>query len=447
MGAYIDQFEIDLLRYKIQPKEAERLQPQQALLLKAADNAIKDAGLDENKNVAVLVAMDTELAIHQCLARWDVEWQIEDALKNTDLDLEKSSISELIDITKKAIYHRQGAPTPSEFTSFIGNLIACRISSLWDFSGPAFTVSCTENSVFKALEIAQNLLSLGEVDAVVVGAVDFAGGLENVLLRQKENPSKHTINPSTLFSTNSNNWLIGEGAGAVVLKKHKSDSSDKVYAVIDEIGSWKTGNSIDYLELAATGIVTQNQFEQNQLLKKKPKNSVALGTIKANFGNCFAASGMASLIKTALCMYYRFIPGIADWSAPENKAFQKTNYYFPTESRPWILAKGQNERKASINGVGDIQIQLSLDQGKSYQGFGFLQTQLPNLFILTGNSAEHLLNQLDLLNSQIQNGHELLTIAATLHDTFCQQKSKYTIVLVAKDQISLQKEIEVFQKN
>lgn len=446
IGAYIDQFEIDLLRYKIQPKEAERLQPQQALLLKAADNAIKDAGLDENKNVAVLVAMDTELAIHQCLARWDVEWQIEDALKNTDLDLEKSSISELIDITKKAIYHRQGAPTPSEFTSFIGNLIACRISSLWDFSGPAFTVSCTENSVFKALEIAQNLLSLGEVDAVVVGAVDFAGGLENVLLRQKENPSKHTINPSTLFSTNSNNWLIGEGAGAVVLKKHKSDSSDKVYAVIDEIGSWKTGNSIDYLELAATGIVTQNQFEQNQLLKKKPKNSVALGTIKANFGNCFAASGMASLIKTALCMYYRFIPGIADWSAPENKAFQKTNYYFPTESRPWILAKGQNERKASINGVGDIQIQLSLDQGKSYQGFGFLQTQLPNLFILTGNSAEHLLNQLDLLNSQIQNGHELLTIAATLHDTFCQQKSKYTIVLVAKDQISLQKEIEVFQK-
>ena len=41
-GAYIEDFEIDLLRYKIQPKEAETLEPQQALILKVADNAIKD---------------------------------------------------------------------------------------------------------------------------------------------------------------------------------------------------------------------------------------------------------------------------------------------------------------------------------------------------------------------------------------------------------------------
>ena len=46
-GAYIEEFEIDLLRYKIQPKEAELLHPQQALILKVADNAIKDAGLQE----------------------------------------------------------------------------------------------------------------------------------------------------------------------------------------------------------------------------------------------------------------------------------------------------------------------------------------------------------------------------------------------------------------
>ncbi|MEM9822517.1 MAG: beta-ketoacyl synthase N-terminal-like domain-containing protein, partial [Bacteroidota bacterium] len=67
-GAYIDDFDIDLLRYKIQPKEAETLEPQQALILKVADNALKDAGLSEGQNIAVLIAMESELAIHHYLA-------------------------------------------------------------------------------------------------------------------------------------------------------------------------------------------------------------------------------------------------------------------------------------------------------------------------------------------------------------------------------------------
>ncbi|MCB9291354.1 MAG: hypothetical protein H6560_28875 [Lewinellaceae bacterium] len=60
-GAYIEDFEIDLLRYKIQPKEAETLEPQQALILKVLNNALKDAGLEESRNVAVLIAMESEL--------------------------------------------------------------------------------------------------------------------------------------------------------------------------------------------------------------------------------------------------------------------------------------------------------------------------------------------------------------------------------------------------
>ena len=133
-GAYIDEFEIDLLRFKIQPTEAERLHPQQALLLKVTDNAIKDAGLKEHENVAVLVAMETELAIHQCLSRWDIDWQIREAIEKCNLDLEEAQILELIELSKSAIYHREGKPAPSEFTSFIGNLMASRISALWDFS-------------------------------------------------------------------------------------------------------------------------------------------------------------------------------------------------------------------------------------------------------------------------------------------------------------------------
>jgi acyl transferase domain-containing protein len=47
--------------------------------------------------------------------------------------------------------------------------MASRISALWNFSGPSFTLSAEENSTFKALEVAQMLLAENKVDAVVVG--------------------------------------------------------------------------------------------------------------------------------------------------------------------------------------------------------------------------------------------------------------------------------------
>jgi acyl transferase domain-containing protein len=444
-GAYIEEFEIDLLRYKIQPKEAERLHPQQALLLKVADNAIKDAGLEEHQNVAVLVAMETELAIHQCLARWDVEWQVKEALENAGLELTEEELAELIQLTKKAIYHREGKPAPSEFTSFIGNLMASRISALWDFSGAAFTVSCGENSVFKALEIAQNMLSLGEVDAVVIGAVDFSAGLENVLLRQKEYATNTNPTPSFSFNTDNEGWMIGEGAGAIVLKKNKVGAQEKVYAVIDEIGTANTQKSFDYLELAATGISAQDRSEQEQLFQNKSDRPIALGSVKANIGNTFAASGMAGLIKTALCVYHRFIPGIPNWTSPQNDDFQKTPYYFPTESRPWILSDGVTSRKAAVNGVAGIQIQLSSADSKRIDTHTFLRNQTPALFILAGKDSEALLAELEVLKSNLKSDQELSSLAEQLYSKFFTQKLQYSIVLIAKSKSALGKEIQFFQ--
>ena len=75
-----------------------------------------------------------------------------------------------------------------------------------------------DNSVFKALEIAQNMLTLGEVDAVVVGGVDFAGSLENMLFRNQKNKVNLSDKPSLSLNSTDKGWLIGEGAGAIVLK-------------------------------------------------------------------------------------------------------------------------------------------------------------------------------------------------------------------------------------
>ena len=357
--------------------------PQQLLTLRVADNALKDAGLDEGKNVAAIVAMGTELALHQFRGRCDLSWQIKETLAGQNIPLHPSKMSELETIAKDSF--REPAQV-NQYTSFIGNIMACRISSLWDFSGPAFTLSAEENSVFKALAVAQLLLTAREVDAVVVGAVDLAGGVENVLLRNQQSPV-NTGASTMSYDLKANGWLVGEGAGAVVLRRLDAakQNDDRIYAVIDAISFMQENvdslsaqavmrtcqrafdsagiksDDIGYLEVHASGIGQEDEAEISGLLQAFPSEnreiegelSCAIGSVKANIGHTFAASGMASLIKTALCLYQRYIPATPGWSGPKMQTeFQDSPFYVATESRPWFLKAGTTKRVAAINGLG-----------------------------------------------------------------------------------------------
>jgi len=449
-GAYIEDFEIDLLRYKIQPKEAETLEPQQALILKVADNALKDAGLDESQNVAVLIAMESELAIHHYLARWDVKWQLKSALEAANVTLTEEEHARLEELGKNGVYYREGAQTPSQHTSFVGNIMASRIAALWDFSGAAFTVSCAENSAFKALEIAQNLLSLGEVDAVVVGGVDFSGGLENVLLRNQKHPVNSSDNPSLSYNKSDDGWLVGEGAGAIVLKAKSSIVDEKVYGHIDQIGKAKKNNSAGYVELAATGINDQDKQELEQLIKYKPSATQALGSVKANIGNTYAASGIASIIKSALCVYHKFIPGIPNWQEPKNaNLFDKTKYYFPGASRPWILQGKQKERIALVNGIDNVQLQLSeaVNVSLEKEESNFLHHNAPHLIAISGNDLIEIQAKLNQLSEELSREKTILNISHEYYHEFLATPKPVRLALLAKNKSGLKKEIQFFQSH
>lgn len=443
-GAYINEFEIDLLRYKIQPKEAETLEPQQALILSVADKALQDAGIDESQNVAVLIAMESELAIHHYLARWDSTWQLEEALEKSNISLNEEKKKELKEQCKNAIYFREGGQTPSQHTSFVGNIMASRIAALWDFSGPAFTISCGENSVFKALEVAQNMLSLGEVDAVVVGGVDFCGGLENVLLRNQQSPASTVAKPSLSLNKEDKGWLIGEGAGAVVLKRSKETLKDKVYATIDHIGKAKTALNIGYQELVASGIPVQDNEEILQLLKTKQEQDVALGSVKTSIGNTCAASGIASLIKTALCLHHRFIPGIPNWKAPKfAEEFSATKYYFPTKSRPWLLANNQEKRRAAINGLENVQIQLTEAPVYQEKETPLTNGRVTNIILIKGNTEAELNAQIKTLEETVaDNNNSLTQVAAHSYASTKQQKHTYCISVLANNKKAFAQELK-----
>ncbi len=487
LGAYITDFEIDTVSSKIPPNEIEKLNQQQLLLLKVAERALKDAGIKEGANVAVLIATETEFSAHHLQQRWNLDWQIKEGLIAGEIALPSDKINQLETIVKDGIHHPVES---SEYVSYIANIMASRISSLWNFTAPVFTLTAGENSTFKVLEVAQHLLTMGEADAVLVGAVDLAGGMENVLLRNKLAAINTGVN-SLSYDQKANGWMVGEGAGAVVLKLHETakKESDRIYAVVDAISfvqHHSTGNDlhsrlgssnanavnqacqqallmagvkpseINYLEVYGSGIQEEDEAEIRGLLQAYPgdKNELncAIGSVKANIGHTFTASGIASLIKTALCLYYRYIPSTPKWSGVKNKElWQSSPFYVTPESRPWFIDKQATKRIAAINSMGMdgsyAHVILSEEAEQKERSSRFLEQSPFYLFPITGRDRADLLEQIHALENTVNNATSLANAASLTFANFKQNpQGNYTLAILAHNQNELAREIEAARK-
>ncbi|GAA0819566.1 beta-ketoacyl synthase N-terminal-like domain-containing protein [Colwellia asteriadis] len=322
-GGYVEQFDIDFLRFKVPPNEQDCLIPQQLMMMKVADNAAKDAGLKEGSNVAVLVAMGIELELHQYRGRVNLATQIETSLLEQGVTLTDKQRNTLINIAKDGV---ASAAQLNQYTSFIGNIMASRISALWDFSGPAITLSAEENSVYRCVELAQSLFQTSDVEAVIIAAVDLAGSVENITLRQHY----AEVSLSADGNTDSHQWKVGEGAGALVVVPHSKVSCSamgehSVYAQIDSncFANYQGKVSADVINTAAkkalnsagisaeqvseveahgSGFIDEDIAEQHALPSIYPSVSQQqkISSVKNTIGHTFNASGMASIIKSAL---------------------------------------------------------------------------------------------------------------------------------------------------
>ncbi|MDE0792551.1 MAG: PfaB family protein [SAR324 cluster bacterium] len=465
-GAWLESFEMDFLRFKLQPNPKERLIPQQLLTLEVTDRALKKTNLREGQNVAVLVAMETELEIHRFRGRVNLAVQIEDSLEKTGISLSDEERKHLITLSRDSLLEE--VPI-NPFTSFIGNIMAARISSLWDFSGPAMTISSEENSVFRALEIAQMLLAENNVDAVVITAVDLAGSPEQVLLRQRKSPL-NSAKATLSFEREVNGWMIGEGAGTVVLKSMENAKKDheQIYATLDALAFTNgvsaesvkdagekalknaklTAREIGILEVFGSGNEHEDKAEMSGLssLYSGTNSSCAIGGIKANLGHTFAASGMASLIKTALCLHHRFIPGVPQWSTPKTELLSGNEFYVPVESRPWLIQPGDLKRHAAVSGLGQDNVCshliLSEVPAELRQKVEVAESGDLSLFQVMGQDKSTVRKTLADLENDLQSGKEPAALARRYYEASKNNDAEFAAVLIGATREEILKEIE-----
>ncbi|HMO58145.1 MAG TPA: beta-ketoacyl synthase N-terminal-like domain-containing protein, partial [Roseiflexaceae bacterium] len=326
----------------------------------------------------------------------------------------------------------------NQYTSFIGNIMASRVASLWDFSGPALTISAEEQSVARALEVAQLLLTTGEVEAVVIGAVDLAGGFEHVLLRHGLQGVCSGDTRSSL-DANGGGWLVGEGAGAIVLRRRADAIRDhtRIYATIDGLASAHDSEQrataaqlalqaagiraadVGYLELSAAGDPATDAAELSALRAVYSGDHAAhcaVGSVKTIIGHTFVAAAMASIIKTALCISGRYLPGFAGFTtAREPQIWNQGPFYAPIDARAWLAHGAERRRVAVVSCAGGgsyTQIVLGEHRTVSAERRTPTAVEPPILVPLQGADVTELQTQLDTLDQQLATGTSLISLAA-----------------------------------
>jgi PfaB family protein len=306
-----------------------------------------------------------------------------------------------------------------------------------NFSCLPFNLTTPDKSVFGAIQMAQKLLQVREVDAVLVGANSLQGAGALVLKLDAD--------------ARKNQQRIYATIDALTMDQNSEETAQTVTQTCQQtfnIAGVKP-EEIGYLEICDRSILEPSQLEIKGLIAAYQTSSTeltcAVGSIKSNIGNT-AASEIASLIKTALCLYYRYIPAVPQWNSPkEPELWRGSPFYIDTQSKPWFLAAEANQRFAAINSFSNGKLaHLILSSAPSQELDSRYLQQIPYyLFPLAADETSELLKQIEALEKTILESDSLTAIAAQTFTTYQKhENATYAVAILGRNLKELQREIQ-----
>ncbi len=378
-GGFMTELLLNIGDFRIPPNEIPDILIQHLLMLKVSADAMKDARLplrEDRPGMGAVIGIDFDFEATDFHIRWDLHNLVGNWKKNNDLGLN------LDDETKTArwLASLQDALRPPLTTTrtlgALGGIIASRIAREFRFGGPSYVVSNGAASGLKALEIGVRSLQQKEIEAVLVGAVDLCGDVRSVVTAGRISP--FTTHPKiSPFDGSADGTLPGEGAGALVLKRldQAIKDGDRIYSVIKGIGKAGGGGvqtdapsknayilslkrsfqdagispaSVSYFETHGSGNPAEDRIESEALntFFVDPKTPCAIGSVKPNIGHTGAASGLASLVKTSLCLYQEIIPPLANFTEPGDSIWQNHIFHMPAFAQYWMRDRKDGPRRA-----------------------------------------------------------------------------------------------------
>jgi acyl transferase domain-containing protein/acyl carrier protein len=267
----------------------------------------------------------------------------------------------------------------------LANCIAGRIANIYNFHGPNYVCDAACASAMAAISSAAEGLIQNDFDAVITGGIDRNMGATTFVKFCKIGALSAT--GTRPYAEGADGFVMGEGAAIFVMKRlaDAERNGDKIYAVLRGMGgssdgrgkgitapnpvgqkfaierAWQNAGlspaTATYIEGHGTstrvGDVVEVQSMADVLSSYHlPAHSVALGSVKSNFGHLKGAAGAAGLLKTALALRDRVLPPSVHCERPNPDIdFSHSPLYVNTELTPWIVPQ-DGVRRAGLSAFG-----------------------------------------------------------------------------------------------
>ena len=358
--------------FGVSPKEAERMDPQHRIFLEACVQALEDGGYGD-AGAKVEIGLFAGCSLNTYLL--------------ANLATDREFLDEL------TAQYQVG-----EFATALGNdkdFLTTRAAYKLNLRGPVVSVqSACATSLVAVCQAAQSLMNY-QCDMALAGGVSATfpqhrghvysdGGIVSV--------DGH-CRP---FDAAATGTVFGHGVGVVLLKRMEDAvrDGDQVYAVlrgfaVNNDGSAKAGymapgvdgqarviaaaqamagvspEDVSYIEAHGTGTPLGDPIEIAALTKVfagSAESHCAVGTAKGNVGHLDAAAGVTGVIKTALSLRAKTLPGLLHFaSLNPNIESAGSPFRFSGETAAWD-AKGLRRAGVSAFGVGGVNAHVVLEE-------------------------------------------------------------------------------------
>jgi acyl transferase domain-containing protein/enoyl-CoA hydratase/carnithine racemase/NAD(P)-dependent dehydrogenase (short-subunit alcohol dehydrogenase family)/acyl carrier protein len=351
LGLLADVDCFDPLFFRIAPHDAVHMDPQHRLFLEESYKAFEDAGYSA-----------------------------------AQLNNRKCGVYLGISTNEYALRLMQNGIVSAPVTSNSFAIAAARIAYYLNLKGPALSIDTACSSSLVALHLASQALLNGETDLALAGGVNLWLAPESYISMSQAGMLSPT-GQCRSFDDAADGIVVGEGVGALVLKRLKDAERDNdfIYGVILGSGINQDGRtngitapsvqsqtelirdvysryaidpeSISYVETHGTGTKLGDPIELTALAtvfkeKTAKKNYCALASVKSNIGHTAAAAGVASVHKVLLSMQHRaLVPSLNVTKENAHFNFGDSPFYISRETKGWDVAPG-SLRRAGVSSFG-----------------------------------------------------------------------------------------------
>ena len=384
IGAFVEDFEFNWRRWRQPPGTLPQIDPCQLWAVEVAASALEHAGYgDDGRELdrsRVGVVFANALGGENRNESNQRVWAERNRVLAVEAGLPESSSQAFVDSMV------EGAPKVTEDTmpGELANVVSGRVANLLDLQGPNHAMDAACASSLAALLDACRLLHARQVDAMICGASDRT--MDPATYAKFSAIGALSPSHSTPFDARANGFVMGEGAGALMLKR-LSDAvrdGDEVFAVIRGIGGSSDGrgkgitapsqrgqiqaiaraynqagyaaSSVELVEAHGTSTKVGDATELSTLgtlwTGLEAGDNVAVGSIKSQIGHLKAAAGMAGLLKVTMALHHATIPPSAGFETPNPTVDWSDNPFFvPTEPMAWAQPDG-HPRRAGVSAFG-----------------------------------------------------------------------------------------------